>query len=228
MAFTVEEIRNIINSGGLEPNSDDVVLEGKLLTPTGKSVEFTIHHGWDPTKALLCDNTWGMFNCKLLSFIKEQKYDADTLRKISKQIQIGDAHWDWFNKSCLYNTDEYNWFFLMAADKPQAACLIYHPKPSLLCTGNIFYIEYLASAPWNRKNPMIERSFKEVATTLLRYVVSFGKNNLNLRYGFCLHALQSAVGFYASLGMVNHPPADKVNLPYFEMPEEHASKFAGG
>lgn len=226
MGLTVAEIRKLIDSEGLVPDLSEVVAAGELSTPTGVPVSYTLHHGWDPVKALVCDKSWGVFNVQLLRFISKQSYDEATRRKVLSEIQLDDSHWDWLAKSLHFKSDEYDWFFIMAEGYPQGACLIYHPKPSLISTGDIFYIEYLAAAPWNRANPMRERSIKGVATNLLKYVVNYAQSQLKLRYGFSLHALQRAVGFYESIGMVNHPQADKESLPYFEMPEDRASIFA--
>lgn len=226
MAITIAGIRKLLDSEGLEPNVDDVVSSGQLSTPSGALVDYTLHHGWDPIKGHLCDKSWGCFNVQLLHFIKKQNYDNATRNTVLSNIQMGDSHWDWLAKSLHFKSDEYDWFFMMAEGYPQGACLIYHPKPSIISVGNIFYIEYLAAAPWNRINPMRERSVKGVATILMKHAVAFGKNNLKLKHGFSLHALPTAAGFYQSLGMVSHPSADKDNLPYFEMPEDQASKFA--
>lgn len=226
MGMTVADIKKLIDSEGLVPETCDVVATGELSTPSGESVIYTLHHGWDPIKAYECDKSWGVFNVQLMRFIKKQEYDDATLRKVLSEIQLDDGHWDWLTKSLLYKSDEYDWFFIMAEGYPQGACLIYHPKPSLISTGDIFYVEYLAAAPWNRANPMRERSIKGVATNLLKYATNYAQSQLKLRYGFSLHALQRAVGFYESIGMVNHPPADKEKLPYFEMPEDRASIFA--
>lgn len=226
MGLTVSEIKQLIDSQGIKPEHNDVVFVGELLTPRNVPISYKLHHGWDPVKAYLCDKSWGVFNVQLLKFIRKQNYDEITLRQVLSKVQMDDSHWDWLTKSLKFNSSEYDWFFLMAEGYPQGACLIYHPKPSLIAPGDIFYIEYLAAAPWNRDNPMMNgRSIKGVATTLMRYAINYGKNNLSLNYGFSLHALPKAVGFYESLGMVKLSSADKDTLPYLEMPEDKAINF---
>lgn len=224
--MTIDDIKKMLDSGMIAPTDKDIVERGQMTSLKGGHVEYQLHHGWDPAKAHLCDKTWGLFNVELMRFIKRQAYDDGQLRAALDQIQIDDSHWNWLMKSFCYRSSEYEWFFLMAEGYPQGACLIYHPKPSAIATGDIFYIEYVAVAPWNRVNPMSARTFKGIATILMRYATNYARKALKLRYGFCLHALPKAVPFYQRIGMVDYPPANKDDLPYFEMPEVCASKFA--
>lgn len=225
MGLTVAEVRKMIAEEGIAPETADVVCQGTLFTPDGEPVEYSLHHGWDPVKAYLCDKSWGVFTVQMLHFIKNQNYDDATLYKVLSEIQIDDHHWDWLAKTLHYNGEEYDWFYVMAEGYPQGACLIYHPKPSSISSGDIFYVEYLAAAPWNRSNPMRKRAIRGVATELMRYAINFGRNHLKLRYGFSLHAIQRAIPYYQDLGMVRHAPADKEKLFYFEMPEDMAQKL---
>jgi hypothetical protein len=117
-----------------------------------------------------------------------------------------------------YQGDEYRWFFMIAEGYPQAACLTYHPKPSAIDGKGIFYIEYVAVAPWNRENPMCKRSFKGVGKVMVNEINTYANAHLGLRPGFSLHALPKAIGFYESIGMERFPAFDKNGLPYFEMP----------
>jgi len=224
--MTIDDIKRMLDSGAFVPTDEDIVARGQIASSEGGHVEYQLHHGWDPAKAHVCDKTWGVFNVELMRFIKRQAYDVEQLRAVLGQIQIDDSHWNWLTKSLFYRSTEYDWFFLMAEGYPQGACLIYHPKPSAIASGDIFYIEYVAAAPWNRDNPMSGRTFKGIATILLRYATNYARKELKLRYGFSLHALPKAIAFYRGIGMVDHPPANKDNLPYFEMPEVSASKFA--
>ncbi len=224
---TANDIREMVRTGKLTPSADDIVASGNLLSAkSGGHVAYQLHHGWDPAKAHLCDKTWGAFNIQIMRFIETKNYDEKALEKVLSGVQVDDGHWRWLEKSLYYVGSEYDWFYLMAEGYPQGACLIYHPKPSAIATGNIFYVEYLAAAPWNRQNPMKDRALKGVATVLLRHALNYGRNVLKLRYGFSLHALPKAAPVYRAIGMVSHAASDKPNLPYFEMPEATASEFA--
>jgi len=226
--MTINDLREILDKGLIAPKVDDIVQEGDLITPDEKRIPYQLHQGWDPAKARLCDKSWGSFNIELVKFIKAQNYDANTLTQVLANIQIDDKHWDWLNKSLAFKSTEYNWFFLMSEGYPQGACLIYHPKKSALSSGDIFYVEYIAAAPWNRTNPMSSRSFKGVASTILDYAINYAEKTLKLRRGFSLHALPKAEGFYQTIGMIKVPAMEKDSLAYFEMPEEdNTVKMAG-
>lgn len=223
--LTQQEIKDLITSGGIAANQDNIVKQGVLKRDDGVDVDYQLHVGWDFVQAYTCDSTWGPFNIKLMDFIQKQNYDAATLAGVFADIQVDDAHWDWFAKSLHFKTAEYVWFFLVADGKPQGACMIYHPKKSVFEEGEIFYIEYVAVAPWNRKNPMQPRVFKGVGSLLIKHAIQHATTVLNLKHGFCLHALKRAASFYAGIGMHPDPKLDKPNLQYFEMPDKAAADF---
>lgn len=228
MTFTIDEIKALLDGGGVKQDDGSVIEVATLLSEdTGQHVECQLHLGWDIVKARACDKVWGVFNVQLMRFIEQQEYDEEQLKSVLDAIQVDDGHWSWFNKSRAYRSEEYVWFFLTAEQYPQGACLIYHPKPSAENSGNIFYIEYIAVAPWNRKNPMCSRTFKGVGTMLIRSAVHYAINVLKLRPGFSLHALPKAVNYYKAVGMKSFGALDKPGLPYFEMSEQNVSKFLG-
>jgi hypothetical protein len=225
--MTIDEIKKMLDDGLLTPSKEDVVKDGVLLAHDGSSVKYQLHHGWDIAKAHICDKEWGKFNVELVRFIKTQNYDNESLATVLEQIQMDDAHWNWFDKSIYYKATEFDWFFLMANNSLQGACLIYHPKPSALEKGDIFYIEYIAVAPWNRVNPMQTQVFRGVGSIIIKYAVNYAHTVLNLKHGFSLHALPKASSFYYKIGMTDYPSLDKEGLQYFEMPGQSATKFVG-
>ena len=218
MEEVVDKIRAFLAEAGPIRSSGATVASGVLVGTNGANVTYQLQMGWDIPIANVCDETWGVFNIQLMRFIKSQNYDDAALRAVFAQIQIDDSHWRWLNKSLRFNSDEYKWFFLFAEGYPQAACLIYHPKPSAVDGKGIFYIEFVAVAPWNRDNPMKERSFKGVGKILIAKVKDYACVQLGLRPGFSLHALPRAAGFYQAIGMMHFPELDKDGMPYFEMP----------
>ena len=222
------DLLNLIDSGQVSTDEGNIISNGKLISnESDQAVDCELHKGLDIVKARLCDITWGTFNVALMQFIDQQKYTTEEHNKVLNQIQIDDGHWSWFKKSILLRSDEYVWFFLMAEKYPQGVCLIYHPKPSAFDLGDIFYIEFLAVAPWNRKNPMRPKKFKGVGTMLIHSAITYAIDVLKLKPGFSLHSLPKAVGYYADLGMKPFPSKDKDGLPYFEMPKEVTEKMIG-
>lgn len=225
MSITIQEIKALLKSGEILPTYDDVDASGVLTASTGKGVEYTFHHGWDIAKAHACDTQWGVFNVELLMFIEQRYTDPDERNAVLDGTQLEDHHWEWLNKSVCMKSAEYLWFFIMAEGAPQAACVIYQPKPSACEKGNIFYIEFVAVAPWNRINPMSARRFSGVGTRIIRHAVHFSMKTLGLKPGFALHALPKAIPYYEKIGMLPFSSLNKENLPYYEMPEKALMNF---
>ncbi|WP_420234038.1 hypothetical protein ACN079_06490 [Pseudomonas sp. ABY48] len=223
--MTLDEIRSLLDA--MPPNEDAIIQKGNLLDLNNCSVEFKIHHGWDIAHGNLCDKLWGEFNIKLLRHVRDNCQDENLLETEISNLSLEDSHWEWFKKSIACRTDEYHWFFLSADSKPQGACLIYHPKQSIFDKGNIFYIEYLAVAPWNRQNPMSNKQFSGIGSILIKSAIAYSCNALRLRPGFSLHSLPKAKTYYERIGMQHFPSLDKDQLNYFEMAEAKAAQYAG-
>ncbi len=224
----IEELRRQIDSGELELSSSVNNIEsGSLLNNKGKSIEYQINHGWDVISAKKCDLEWNSFNIKLFQYIEEQNYTEEKLEDVLAGIQVQDSHWNWFDKSIRYTVKGYEWFYMFTTGKPQAACLIYHPKDSIIDSENIFYIEYVAVAPWNRVNPMVKREFTGLGSLMIGCILNYAVNTLQLKEGFSLHSLSKAQGYYEKIGMINYQERNKEHLAYFEMPRAKAVEMLG-
>lgn len=224
--MNIDELRRQINNGDIKfTGSVGCIESGNLINNVGKSVKYEINHGWDILSADSCDRQWKLFNIKLFEYIDKQGYSEKKLGDVLSSIQIHDSHWDWFKKSCIYLSDGYEWFYMFADGKPQGACLIYHPTDSIIDSENIFYIEFVAVAPWNRDNLMIAREFKGIGSTIIKCVLNYAVNTLHLKQGFSLHSVPQAKGYYTKIGMEIYPARDKPNLAYFEMPRAKAAEM---
>lgn len=156
---------------------------------------------------------------KLLSDNPGIASDSVKLNSAALKYNLADAHWDWLGKSLAMNGTQYEWFYLIADGSVQAVCITYHPTPSRFDSQNIFYIDYIASAYWNRDYPGHGKRFSSTGRRLITHaIVHFlGKG---YRPGFSLHSLPSAEPFYTHLGMSNFgKDASKQNLTYFEASE---------
>lgn len=220
MAVSTQEIKAWLDAGGSPPTSSEVIETGHLLTEHGDQVEYALHFGWDLAIANRCDDSWGAFNIRLLRHIADLKLHTDELAAALEGVQLDDGHWKWLQKSLVYRSNQYKWFFIMAESYPQAACLIFHPKPSAIDATPIFYVEYVAVAPWNRVNPIAERSFRGLGAKIIGVASHYAIHVLGLRPGYSLHALPKAIPFYEAIGMVHFEAHDKDGLPFFEMPED--------
>lgn len=190
----------------------------------GHDVPFEIRHGWDIQLASLCDTEWTVKNVEILTFV-QQNVSEDSLAQEVSKLYMEDAHWRWLGKAIHYYTDEFNWFFWICEKSVQGACLIHHPKDSVIDGQGIFYIEYVAVAPWNRPNPLAPIAFKGIGTELIRLASKFAVEQLGLRPGFSLHSLPKAAAYYNKIGMTCFPDQRKDNLDYFEMTRESAENF---
>jgi len=222
----LDKVRALLGNAPLQLGSADIISTGRLQSTDGTLVDYEIREGCNIQLGFTCDKLWRDFNVKLMAFIDKNVAEADR-ETVLDQIQIDDDHWEWMIKSAAMRTDEFRWFFLTANNEPQGACVIRHPKKSILNTGDIFYIEFIATAPWNRENPMEARRFRSVATLLIRCASKYAHDVLKLRYGFSLQAIERAVAYYQKLGMKPHPPSDQPPLSYYEMEEPDAKLLAG-
>lgn len=231
--ITIADLRRAIIEQGIAPSPTTPIATGLIVDTHGTSVEYQLFEGWDFVRAHQCDEQWGKFNFDLVEFIHKQEYSEAELNEIDSYIQLDDSHWDWLKKSCAWKTDEYKWFFLYIGNEPQSACIIYHPKVSAAEKDkNIYYVEYLAAAPWNRKNPMSQQIFKGIGKTTLQNVQEYCSKQLNWNLGFSLHSLPKAETYYKHIGMTPFSNLDKkvnelITLKYFEMLEESAKRFVG-
>lgn len=222
----IAAFRQMLASRSVSCNQPITCYNGKIRAIDNSLHDYETSVGLNPYKANECDAQWMAFNENLIDHIVNAGYSEDELRQIDATVQFGSDHWNWLYKSKETQTDEFHWLYLYAQGKPQAACLLRFPKKSILCAENIFYIEFLAVAPWNRKNPM-EQQFCGVGSTLLRDAMRYVSQYLGIHPAFSLHALKQAIGFYEKIGMTASPAHDKQehNLVYYEMPADMATKF---
>ncbi|MDG2708392.1 N-acetyltransferase, partial [Vibrio parahaemolyticus] len=126
---TVEELRKLLETGqtGFKPLK--TIYSDTIVATNGTTHNYDIVQGWDIGLAMQCDQEWGNFNMQLLEFIRQA--DPCSQEKLLESSQLEDAHWNWLTKHKHYHSEQYNWFFFMSEEKPQAACLVYHPKVSV-------------------------------------------------------------------------------------------------
>jgi hypothetical protein len=200
--------------------------QGELIHASKEKFPYKIVHGWDLKSSLECDTLWKQGWLMLFKQIQHAEPDETKQDELLASISTEDIHWNWFEKAVDYSTDGYEWFHLYADGKPQAACLIYHPEASALEPGDIFYVKFVAVAPWNRHCDLRPREFRGLGETILRAAQRFAVKVLKLRPGFCLHSLPKAEGFYTKLKMVKvDGKEDAQSLVYFELPQALAAKL---
>ncbi|MDD2661400.1 MAG: GNAT family N-acetyltransferase [Methylococcales bacterium] len=213
----IEEFRQKITAGAITVTSRSTAIQQGKLNHNDNDIPYEIKHGWQIHYANDCDIAWTAFYTQLFEHIEQLNLPEDRQMEILNSLSTQDQHWDWYRKACIYKSDEDEWFFLMAEDKPQGVCIINHPKASKLTAGNIFYLEYLAVAPWNRNSLIYNRKFKGIGSILLKCAINYAMQTLKLQPGFSLHSLEQAESWYLKIGMTRLPSEDKPNLKFFEM-----------
>jgi len=200
---------------------------------TGDDIPYTISDGIDLRTTASLDMDWGEEKAKVFGQLIAENPDAvnDPAKwgELFNSYQLSDFHWAWSQKARYYNSAEYFWFYLNADGKVQAACIIKHPKESRLDSNNIFYVDYLAVAYWNRRRSGYVRRFDGVGTTLLMHAINYSIDVLGCRPGFSLHSLPSSEGYYRNLQMTDYGiDANYQDLRYFEASEPVARLIAQG
>jgi hypothetical protein len=197
---------------------------------TKNQVAYTVHSGYDGLFVMDMDDKWNQEKVKIAREIL-QKYpecqtDQEQLQKRVVEYSMQDFEWNWMTKALVCKGKEYHWFFLRANESVQAACIIYHPKSSQIDTEDIFYVDYLAAAFWNRKRPDYIRQFDGLGTILLAHSIKYATEVLKYRPGFSLHSLPQAESYYARLGMTDLGlDAKKENLKFFEASANISTKI---
>ncbi|RDK06854.1 hypothetical protein [Cupriavidus lacunae] len=201
---------------------------GQLLcNHTANNVPYVIRTGLDSMLTLTLDADWSAAKADAFNAFRERFPNGLPSRaefdSAVAEYNLVDLHWNWLNKAHLTATNDYQWFYLMAEDKVQGVCIIFHPKPSREDGEKIFYIDYIAAAYWNRNRPGYKRRFSNIGHILISYAVDHAMRVLRYRPGFSLHALPAAESYYSRLGMTPYDcDADKEGLRYFEASESCA------
>ena len=220
-----EELQQLIKLKVLSKPPEVTVSTGFVHNKlTGCDNPYKITLGWDLISAYECDKQWTSFRLQIAALLATMS-EPDRQKEL-QMIPNEDGHWKWLDKSALLKKDEYKWFFFKTDNSIEAACLIYHPKKSVSSKKDVFYIEFIAVAPWNRYNPCSEKKHKNIGSILLKEIMKYCTIKLNFEAGMCLHSLPQAKSFYEEkLGMVHFSDEDKGPLYYYEMNDHKFIEF---
>lgn len=201
------------------PPPPSIVRTLKIQKNDGEIVDASIESGVDFKYLEEC-NQWSEYVLKMLVKAEELGSRID--------IMVEDFHWDWLSKYPRYFGEEFIWYFLKANETIQAVAIIYHPKNSATSAGEIFYVEYISVAPWNRKSNLYSKVYSNIAPTMLQAIQKHIIEKYGYKYGFSLHSLPQAERFYSSIGMMQIPSLAKDGMKYFELEESLARTFVEG
>jgi hypothetical protein len=207
-------------------SSPKTINKGTIGKTTGECVPYIIELGLSKSSILEC-NKWKDFITNIIiEFVNKNPDVKDYEKVLQEDIMLEDYHWNWSKKALFYSSSGYDWFFLKTSEGIQSVCLVFHPKESVFQKISIFYIQYVSSAPWNRKSSLHERKYRGVGKEIIKQVLFYFLKKYRYGYGFSLHSLPQAQNFYENLGMTNIPEYnDEKGLPFYEMSKENAILF---
>ncbi|MCY4642015.1 MAG: hypothetical protein OXC41_04885 [Gammaproteobacteria bacterium] len=166
-----------------------------------------------------------------IEYHSSDNYDKLNIQQLVNEYGIPDLQWDWRKKlQSSPNSNSHKTFFLKCdgEKKIEAAMQVdltrtCHEKTQR--NQHMVYIEFLAAAPWNRKQIVNPPKLLRVGTLMLSVAVSLSHDlDWNGRVG--LHSLSPSEGFYKKcymhdLGIDHHYG----NLRYFEFTPQLAENF---
>lgn len=203
----------------------DLITTGIVQDVSGNSHHFEILKGIDFSKTFKTQTKWTSEFITRYETLKLDNPNVDDYTLIN-QFNLQDHHWNWVSKAINLNNHDYLWFSLEVQGCIEAIIIVYHPQQSRIVSSNIYYIDYLAVAPWNRTIGNSPRKFKALGPLLIKEAGKYIGINLTYGYGFSLHSLPQASSFYSRIGMIDFgADVAKQNLHYFEMKEKQAEDF---
>lgn len=141
-----------------------------------------------------------------------------------------DSHWDWRRKSrAVTGMLGYNSFALVCQTELQGLMMtndITSARLSAQFGKPLIYLEFVATAPWNRPKVQDPPRYRGVGLVFVLAAIETSRDaGFKGRVG--LHSLPDAESFYEQkCGFTRlGPDSSHQNLPYFEMTETQADTF---
>ena len=199
----------------------------------GTSVPLDIVEGLDLAHIDYIDQTWKpvmtkQYHRALLEYFTlpiASQTDA-IFTDILTRLGIPDQHWDWRLKSTIAPGSQRLLYGIVDGNTVEAAMMLLFGRESRITPGlPVVYVDYLATAPWNRPTVQQPERFKRLGALLLGTAVEISR--IKRWDGRCaLHALPSANGFYQKSGMQDLGPDPTYHdMHYFEFDAATAQAF---
>ncbi|TIL83190.1 MAG: hypothetical protein E5Y89_01770 [Mesorhizobium sp.] len=200
-----------------------------LNRATGRFEDADLYHGLDSTNLAHIEGRW-----RPLFELRRRKAKASL--QTSAEVNAEDAHWEWGKKALAALNDPFlfDFFVLECGGSTQAImmtrkggqdCFSRHPEHQRV---PLIYVEFLATAPWNRPKLVAEPTYKGAGRVLVGTAVSLSlEEEFGGRIG--LHSLPGAEVFYRdAIGMTDlGADSEGVHkgLRYFELSSRDAATF---
>lgn len=142
-------------------------------------------------------------------------------------------HWEWRDKmTAIRGLLAFQTFALRCEGKLQGLMQLNSARYRSRVPGQtgkeLVYIDYVETAPWNRKAIVAEPRFGGVGTIMIRAAIEASRDQ-EFRGRIGLHSLPSAETFYADICGMTDLGLDGTyeGLRYFEMTSSQADAFSG-
>ena len=163
------------------------------------------------------------------------------IRRVKELVDQGEPrqawpqswHWDWRAKMDRINgLLAFRTFALLCQGEVQGLMQINTARNvcrlPVQAGKHLAYVDYVETAPWNRRTIVAEPRFGGVGVVMIRVAIEISQDEgFHGRVG--LHSLPQSESFYsAACGMTDLGiDGTKENLRYFEMTSEQATEFSG-
>lgn len=200
----------------------------------GRTFKVDLAEGLDAAHLDFIDAQWApllqrQYDLAILHFFQLPTADQTPEKWVETQGNFGvqDQHWDWRKKSAIAPRSNHRVFSLLNASEVEAAMMLLFGKNSREpgAPQPVVYVDYVAVAPWNRKEIQHPQRFKRLGTVMLGVAVEASiRNGHDGRCG--LHSLPQAEGFYRKIGMTDFGiDSTYSSLRYFEFSAQAAKYF---
>jgi len=151
----------------------------------------------------------------------------ESSRSKLKKSGVEDSHWDWNLKTTeIEGQLAYDSFAIEADEKTQGMMIINNAThfSKIEKSKPLMYIEYIATAPWNRKILVSDPEYGAVGKIL--FYQAIGESIIKKFEGrIGLHSLPLAFDWYKHLGMTDFGKDDIKKMHYLELDKKTALKL---
>jgi hypothetical protein len=136
-----------------------------------------------------------------------------------------DSHWEWPQKYARRSRINYEHYAIECDKMTQGMMIIETDFHESTKGKNLVYVDFVAIAPWNRKDIVRNPKYRQIGS-LLMYLAVKRSEQLGYKHRTGLHSLPAACAFYAKLGMHDFgADPNYQNLHYFEFDEQTGKAF---
>ncbi|EMO38742.1 GNAT family N-acetyltransferase [Leptospira noguchii] len=179
-------------------------------------------------KSLEADRQWVPIRLRIFTEHVNPKLNSDlsNMYELLISYNIEDLRWRWNEKLTVCGSSDFIWYICVIESKIQGIIIVKHPYQSFIYNHDIFYIDYLASAPWNRNSILSKPQYSKIGRLLIKTALNDLISIYNYTPGFNLHSLKRAESYYQKLGMKKlELDPNKQNLRKFEMDKTGCENF---